>query len=64
MEMGFQDEMQEIIGKLPTVERRILLSATEAESIPKFVNMGRNMRVDYRDEEEKSPQSCSTAHRS
>ena len=53
--MGFQDEMQEIVGKLPAVERRILLSATEAESIPKFVNMGRNIRVDYRDEEEKVP---------
>ena len=55
LEMGFQDEMQEIVGKLPAVERRILLSATEAESIPKFVNMGRNIRVDYRDEEEKVP---------
>ena len=55
LEMGFQDEMQEIVGKLPAVERRILLSATEAESIPKFVNIGRNIRVDYRDEEEKVP---------
>ena len=55
LEMGFQDEMQEIVGKLPAIERRILLSATEAESIPKFVNMGRNIRVDYRDEKEKVP---------
>ena len=58
--MGFQDEMKEIVDKLPLVERRILLSATEAESIPKFVNMGRSIRIDYRDNEEKVPQSCST----
>jgi len=55
LEMGFQDEMKEIVDKLPLVERRILLSATEAESIPKFVNMGRSIRIDYRDNEEKVP---------
>ena len=32
LEMGFQDEMQEIVGKLPAIERRILLSATESEN--------------------------------
>ena len=52
LEMGFQDEMQEIVGKLPAIERRILLSATESETIPKFVHVGRNIRVDYRDEDE------------
>ena len=55
LEIGFQDEMKEIVDKLPLVERRILLSATEAESIPKFVNMGRSIRIDYRDNEEKVP---------
>ena len=31
LEMGFSDEMGSIMGKLPNVERRILLSATDAD---------------------------------
>lgn len=47
LEMGFQDEMSLLIEQLPNLGRRILLSATEAEAIPKFVNMGRVDRIDY-----------------
>jgi superfamily II DNA/RNA helicase len=39
--MGFQAEMQKLIKSLPGLERRILLSATNAEQIPGFVNMSR-----------------------
>ena len=39
LEMGFNDEMQKVIDKLPSVRRRILLSATDCEDIPNFVNM-------------------------
>ena len=49
LEMGFSAEMQALIDKLPHVERRMLLSATDAEVIPKFVNMGRSIRIDYLD---------------
>ena len=41
LEMGFQAEMQKLIKSLPGLQRRILLSATNAEQIPQFVNMDR-----------------------
>ncbi len=52
LEMGFHDEMARLVGKLPALQRRILLSATDAEQIPQFVEMGRTMRLDYLVEEE------------
>lgn len=53
LEMGFHDEMARLMKKLPGVRRRILLSATEAEEIPNFVNMlAKGTIVDYLDEEE------------
>lgn len=47
LEMGFMEEMRRMVDALPNVRRRILLSATDAESIPRFVNMGRTRRLDY-----------------
>lgn len=52
LEMGFQDEMARLMQKLPLLERRILLSATDAEQIPRFVEMQRTIRLDYLVEEE------------
>ena len=52
LEMGFADEMGAIMGKLPNVEMRVLLSATDTDSIPNFVNMGRTVRLDYLDSAE------------
>lgn len=49
LEMGFADEMSAIMGKLPNVGKRILLSATDIDSIPHFVNMRRMVRLDYLD---------------
>lgn len=47
LELGFQDEMREVIGMLTHVERRCLTSATELEGrLPDFIN-GRYHRVDY-----------------
>ena len=48
LELGFQEEMMHILSRLPGIERRILLSATESESIPDFVSMGRTVRLDFR----------------
>lgn len=48
LELGFQEEMMHILSRLPGIERRILLSATESDSIPDFVSMGRTVRLDYR----------------
>jgi superfamily II DNA/RNA helicase len=47
LSMGFHDEMQRAIAHMPTIRQRVLLSATESEQIPNFVNMRRCKRVDY-----------------
>ncbi len=47
LKMGFRDEMSEVLSKLPNVKRRILLSATDANEIPSFVNMGKTVRLDF-----------------
>ena len=52
LEMGFHNEMEAILGKLPSLRRRILLSATEAVEIPRFVQMGRTARLDFLDDEQ------------
>ncbi len=56
LEMGFQDEMNRLIGSLPGLRRHFLLSATEAEEIPRFVHMGRVDKIDYRMDEEQVPE--------
>lgn len=55
LRMGFRAEMQKAIESLPNVERRVLLSATDAEEMPSFVRMGRVERVDYRTGDEQTP---------
>lgn len=58
LEMGFQDEMHELINKLYRVDRHILLSATDAEEIPSFLHLrGKNdmVRVDFLDHDEQVP---------
>ncbi len=42
LELGFQEEMAEVIGKLPALQRRILLSATDAVEIPRFTGVERH----------------------
>ncbi len=54
--MGFQDEMSRLIKSLPGLRRHFLLSATEAEEIPRFVHMGRVEKIDYRMDEEQVPE--------
>ena len=41
LEFGFHDEMSEMIRQLPSLGKRILLSATDAEEIPQFAGVGR-----------------------
>ncbi len=55
LEMGFQDEMSRLVEALPHLQRRLLLSATEAEEIPRFVRMGRVETIDFRVDEEQVP---------
>lgn len=45
LEFGFHDEMAEVIGQLPSLKKRVLLSATDAEEIPLFAGVGGNVEV-------------------
>ena len=47
LEMGFRAEMQQLVKSLPGLQRRILLSATNAEDIPQFVNMSKKGTLIY-----------------
>lgn len=52
LNMGFRDEMEQAMNALPAVRRRILLSATDANEIPRFVHVGSAVRLDYLDNDE------------
>ena len=55
LEMGFQAEMEKRIKSLPGLKRRILLSATNAEQIPAFVNMHKKGTIiDFLPEDEQT----------
>ena len=55
LEMGFQAEMQKLIKSLPGLQRHILLSATNTEQIPQFVNMSKKgTLIDFLPEEEQT----------
>ena len=55
LELGFQEQMSVIISQLPAVNRRILLSATDNPSIPKFVGTKSFHKLSYLDENEQIP---------
>ena len=47
LEIGFGDEMSEILIALPNVQKRILTSATQGIGIPKFVKLDNPTLLDY-----------------
>ncbi|WP_430933745.1 DEAD/DEAH box helicase [Saccharicrinis sp. 156] len=47
LELGFQSEMQEIIGELKAVRQRILTSATNMKEIPWFVRLKKHDTLDF-----------------
>ena len=47
MEMGFQNEMSKLFKSLAGLRRRFLLSATDMEQIPGFVNIRSAVKLDY-----------------
>ena len=51
LEFGFQEEMATVIGQLPKLERRFLLSATDSEEIPQFTGMNRTTKLSFLNEE-------------
>jgi superfamily II DNA/RNA helicase len=52
LEFGFQEEMAQVIGQLPNLKRRFLLSATDAEEIPRFTGLNRTQKLDFLNGEE------------
>ena len=47
LEIGFEDEMSEILNALPNLSKRILTSATQGIGIPKFVKLDKPTVLDY-----------------
>lgn len=60
LEMGFADEMTAVIEKLPAINQRILLSATNSEKIPDFVNMQITAYLDFLTKESAVSERVST----
>ena len=55
LEMGFHDEMARLVKRLPGLQRRLLLSATDADEIPHFINLDSARRLDFLNSEEQVP---------
>ncbi|MFK7810111.1 MAG: DEAD/DEAH box helicase [Saprospiraceae bacterium] len=47
LEIGFEEEMEEIISSLPNVEKKILTSATQEVEIPTFVELENPKTIDF-----------------
>jgi superfamily II DNA/RNA helicase len=54
LEMGFTEQMEIIISKLPALEKRILTSATDAVSIPNFTGISNPIKLDFTDNTQSS----------
>ncbi len=50
LEVGFEDEMKEIIEALPQAQKKILTSATNGVEIPTFANVINPITINYLDE--------------
>ena len=51
LELGFREQMNDILEMLPSIKQRILLSATDSEDIPAFVGTRDYVRLNFLDEE-------------
>ncbi len=47
LELGFQEDMAYIISQLPTLEKRVLTSATPMDDIPAFTGIDKPATLDY-----------------
>lgn len=53
LEMGFTEQMEAIISRIPNIKKRILTSATDAVSIPAFTGIHNPIKLDYSDKDNK-----------
>ena len=60
LEVGFEEEMTEILAELPNLKKRILTSATEGVKIPKFVGIENPKRINFLKKKTPSQLSIST----
>jgi superfamily II DNA/RNA helicase len=49
LELGFQEEMEYIVGSLKNISKRILTSATESVIVPDFIGLKEPLRLNYLD---------------
>jgi len=49
LELGFQEEMEFIIGSIKNISKRILTSATESVMVPNFIGLKAPVRLNYSD---------------
>ena len=56
LEFGVQEEMATVIGQLPRLKRRFLLSATDAEEIPQFTGLNKTIKLNFLNTEEQTVQ--------
>lgn len=47
LEMGFSEQMESIIGRIPSLDKRILTSATDAIEIPAFTGIKNAIKLDF-----------------
>ena len=47
LEIGFEEEMKDIINSLPNINKRILTSATQESDIPNFVGLINPIEINY-----------------
>ena len=55
LELGFQEDMEHIIGSLTGLSQRILTSATVMDNIPKFVELNNEKKINFLKENESKP---------
>lgn len=60
LEVGFEEEMTEILAELLNLKKRILTSATEGVKIPKFIGMENPRRINFLKKETPSQLTIST----
>lgn len=60
LEVGFEEQMIEILHELPNLKKRILTSATEGVKIPKFVGMENPKKINFLKKEIPSQLTIST----
>lgn len=56
LELGFQEEVSFIVSSLPSINKRILTSATDGVDIPAFIGLNEPARLSFLSEEKENPE--------